>query len=198
VAAKVSSITQTSKSFTVYFKQLTLIFVNVLMKSTTVNVQNIYSFNVQNIKGEIVELSAYKNKVVLIVNTASECGFTPQYKELEQLYNNYKEKGFEILAFPSNDFGKQEPLTGKNLQNFCELNFRISFPLFEKVIVTGHRAIPLFQFLSTKSLKGKVNMSPKWNFQKYLINRKGEVVDYFFPFTRPTSASISKAIERLI
>lgn len=132
MAAKVSSITQTSKSFTVYFKQLTLIFVNVLMKSTTVNVQNIYSFNVQNIKGKIVELSAYKNKVVLIVNTASECGFTPQYKELEQLYNNYKEKGFEILAFPSNDFGKQEPLAGKNLQNFLRITLSHFIPIVRK------------------------------------------------------------------
>lgn len=168
------------------------------MKSATANVPNIYSFTVQNIEGDTVNLSQFKDKVLLIVNTASECGFTPQYKELEQLYKLYKERGFEILAFPSNDFGKQEPLGGKQLQNFCDLHFRITFPLFEKVIVTGHRAIPLFQFLSNKQLNGKVNMSPKWNFQKYLINRKGEVVDYFFPFTRPTSTSIRKAIERLL
>lgn len=168
------------------------------MKSATTDTPNIHAFSVQNIEGDLVELSTFKNKVLLIVNTASECGFTPQYKELEQLYKLYKDKGFEVLAFPSNDFGKQEPLERKNLKDFCDLHFRITFPLFDKVVVTGHRAIPLFQFLSDKNLNGKVNMSPKWNFQKYLINRKGEVVDYFFPFTRPTSGSIRKAIERLL
>jgi glutathione peroxidase len=169
-----------------------------VMTSATSDIPNIHSFSVQNIEGDFVDLSAYKDKVLLIVNTASECGFTPQYKELEQLYKLYKDRGFEILAFPSNDFGKQEPLEGKNLKNFCDLHFRITFPLFEKVHVTGYKAIPLFQFLSNKNLNGKVNMSPKWNFQKYLINRRGEVVDYFFPFTRPTSSSIRKAIERLL
>ncbi|MES2778548.1 MAG: glutathione peroxidase [Bacteroidota bacterium] len=168
------------------------------MKVVKTNTPNIYSFSVQNIEGDLVELSQYKGKVLLIVNTASECGFTPQYKELEELYKLYKDKGFEILAFPSNDFGKQEPLEGKNLKEFCDMHFRITFPLFDKVTVTGFRAIPLFQFLSTKQLNGKVNISPKWNFQKYLINRNGEVVDYFFPFTRPTSGSIRKAIERLL
>lgn len=168
------------------------------MKAATTDTPNIHSFSVQNIDGDLVELSQYTGKVLLIVNTASECGFTPQYKELEQLYHLYKNKGFEVLAFPSNDFGKQEPLERKNLKDFCELNFRITFPLFDKVPVTGYKAIPLFQFLSTKSLNGKVNMSPKWNFQKYLVNRKGEVVDYFFPFTHPTSGSIRKAIERLL
>ncbi|MES2559033.1 MAG: glutathione peroxidase [Bacteroidota bacterium] len=168
------------------------------MISATTDTPTIYSFNVQNTERETVELSRYKNTVLLIVNTASECGFTSQYKELEQLYKLYKDRGFEILAFPSNDFGKQEPLTGKNLNTFCELHFRITFPLFDKVPVTGYKAIPLFQFLSNKNLNGNVNMSPKWNFQKYLINRNGEVVDYFFPFTRPTSGSICRAIERLL
>lgn len=168
------------------------------MKAATSEIPNIYSFTVQNIEGEPVELSQYAGKVLLIVNTASECGFTPQYKELEQLYNLYKKQGFEILAFPSNDFGKQEPMDRQNIKNFCDLHFRITFPLFDKVKVTGHRAIPLFQFLSSKSMNGRVNMSPKWNFQKYLVNRQGEVIDYFFPFTRPISGSIRGAIERLL
>jgi glutathione peroxidase len=143
-------------------------------------------------------MDTFQNKVLLIVNTASECGFTPQYKELEELYKQYQEKGFEVLAFPSNDFGKQEPLNGKEIGEYCSIHFRTTFPLFEKVKVVGINALPLYQFLSNKKQNGKVNIAPKWNFQKYLVNRKGEVVDYFLPFTKPTSPAIKKAIERLL
>lgn len=160
--------------------------------------KTIYSFSAKNIEGDSVSMEQFAGKVILIVNTASECGFTPQYKDLEQLYRRYQDKGFEILAFPSNDFGKQEPLEGKAISDYCTFHFRTTFPVFEKVRIIGLGASPLYQFLSKKELNGKVNMSPKWNFQKYLINRKGEVVDYFFPFTKPTSASITKAIERLL
>lgn len=159
---------------------------------------SVYEFSAMNIEGDMVALSAYKGKVLLIVNTASECGFTPQFKELEELYSLYRDRGFEILAFPSNDFGRQEPLEGKALEDFCTLHFRTTFPVFDKVKVSGSDAIPLFRFLSNKDQNGKVNISPKWNFQKYLVNRKGEVVDFFFPFTKPTSASIKKAIEKLL
>jgi len=153
---------------------------------------------VTNIEGELVSLKQFSGKVLLIVNTASECGFTPQYKDLEELYRQYKSRGFEVLAFPSNDFGKQEPLNGKAIQDYCSLHFRTTFPVFEKSSVIGYKALPLFQFLSNNTENGKVNISPKWNFQKYLINKKGEVVDYFFPFTKPTSPTIKKSIERLL
>jgi len=158
----------------------------------------IHQFSVTNIEGDTVELSRYKGKVLLIVNTASECTFTSQFKDLEELYNQYRDQGFEILAFPSNDFGKQEPLEGKKLEEFCRFTFRTTFPVFEKVHVKGRNASPLYKFLSNKDQNGKVNVGPKWNFQKYLVNQDGEVCDFFLPFTKPTSASIKTAIEKLL
>jgi glutathione peroxidase len=160
--------------------------------------KSIYPFSATTIEGTEISLDKFKNKVVLIVNTASECRFTPQYKDLEELYKLYRDKGFEILAFPSNDFGKQEPLNGKDLEEYCTIHFRTTFTVFEKSNVTGENAIPLYKFLSNKAQNGNVNISPKWNFQKYLINRNGEVVDYYFPFTKPTSRRIKKGIERLL
>lgn len=166
------------------------------MKTKEIQTPTIYPFEVTTIEGEAIKLDQFKDKVLLIVNTASECGFTPQYKELEELYKRYRNQGFEVLAFPSNDFGKQEPLDGKSIEAFCSLHFRTTFPVFEKVVVNGRNTIPLYQFLSNKSQNGKVNISPKWNFHKYLINRQGEVVDFFFPFTKPNAPQIRKAIER--
>jgi glutathione peroxidase len=168
------------------------------MTKAKTSTQNIYPFKVTSIEGVDILLEQYKNKVLLIVNTASECGYTPQYKDLEELYKQYRDKGFEVLAFPSNDFGKQEPLNGAAIAEYCSIHFRTTFPVFNKVVVKGSKAIPLYQFLSNKSQNGKVNVEPKWNFQKYLVNRKGEVVDYYFPFTKPTSSRVKKGIERLL
>jgi glutathione peroxidase len=158
----------------------------------------IYQFTLNDALGQPIDLSAYQGKVVLIVNTASECGFTPQYRELEELYKTYKEKGFELLAFPSNDFGGQEPLNGEEIVQFCSMKFRTTFPVFEKVKVKGKQATPLYQFLGDKSLNGRVGMPPKWNFHKYLINRNGQVVDYYLSFTKPTSSKIKNAIEKCL
>jgi glutathione peroxidase len=163
-----------------------------------VNTKTVHQFSVTTVDGEQIELSHFKGKVLLIVNTASECGFTGQYRELEELYLTYKNKGFEVLGFPSNDFGKQEPLQGEAIKEYCSLYFKTTFPLFEKVKVIGSQAIPLFKFLSSKAENGKFSMSPKWNFHKYLVNKQGEVSDYFFPFTKPTSSTIKNAIERLL
>ncbi|MCU0442961.1 MAG: glutathione peroxidase [Bacteroidia bacterium] len=158
----------------------------------------IYAYTVQTLEGTTVSLSEYQNKVLLIVNTASECGFTPQYQQLEELYKLYSDKGFAVLAFPSNDFGRQEPLQGQALQSFCSLHFRTTFPVFDRVHVKGPMAHPLFQFLSNRNQNGTIGIAPKWNFHKYLVDRNGKVVDYFFPFTKPTSPSIKKAIEKLL
>ncbi|MFI5221372.1 MAG: glutathione peroxidase [Bacteroidia bacterium] len=160
--------------------------------------QNIYSFKMKNIAGEEVSLSAFKGKVILVVNTASECGFTPQYKELEALYEFYKDKGFVIIAFPSNDFGKQEPLNGKEIRAFCEDQYHTTFPIFDKIHVKGKDASGFYKFLSDKKLNGHLSSTPKWNFHKYLINRNGEVVDYFYSTTKPTSKKIKKTIEKLL
>lgn len=160
--------------------------------------KSIYQFSVKNIKGQDTDLSTYKDQVILIVNTASECGFTPQYKGLEELYQKYKEQGFTILGFPSNDFGGQEPLKGNEITSFCEINYGVTFPLFEKTVVKGKNASELFQFLSSKKLNGSVNISPKWNFQKYLIDKEGHVYDYYLSTTKPSSKKIARAIEKLL
>ncbi len=160
--------------------------------------KSIYQFSAKDVNGKTVSLENYKGKVLLIVNTASECGFTPQLKGMEALYKEYKDKGVEVLGFPSNDFGGQEPLDGIEIQDFCELNFKTTFPLFEKSHVKGSKQSELFQFLSSKKENGAVDSMPKWNFHKYLIDKEGRVVDYFFSITKPNSAKIKKAIDKLL
>jgi glutathione peroxidase len=159
---------------------------------------NIYSFRVKKINGDEVSLSAYKNKVLLIVNTASECGFAPQLKELQQLKDEINSDKFEILGFPTNDFGKQEPLNGSEISSFCELNYGVKFPIFDKIIIRGTHAHPLYKFLRDKKLNGVVTSTPRWNFHKYIINQHGEMVDYFFPITKPLSSRIKKRIQRML
>ncbi|MDB5136582.1 MAG: glutathione peroxidase [Mucilaginibacter sp.] len=158
---------------------------------------SIYQFNIQQLDGEEINLSEYKDKVLLIVNTASQCGFTPQLKELTALKNEFKDQGFEILAFPSNDFGGQEPLEGKEIAAFCEIT-GTNYPVFEKIRVRGPYADPLYKFLSDKKQNGKLNSVPRWNFHKYLISKAGLVTDFFYPFTKPTSSKIRKKIARLL
>jgi glutathione peroxidase len=158
---------------------------------------NIYRFNVQKLDGEEINLSEYQDKVLLIVNTASQCGFTPQLKDLTDLKNEFKNQNFEILAFPSNDFGGQEPLEGKELADFCE-NSGANYPVFEKIRVRGPYAHPMYQFFADKKQNGKLRSVPRWNFHKFLINKAGIVTDFFYPFTKPTSSKIRKKIARLL
>nr|WP_121273732.1 glutathione peroxidase [Pedobacter schmidteae] len=152
--------------------------------------KSVHQFKVKFINGTEKNLSEYKNKVLLIVNIASGCGFAPQLGELQQLRDQLGTEKFEILGFPSNDFGRQEPLEGEAIHTFCELNHGVQFPVFEKIMVRGEQAHPLFKFLTQSS-------TPRWNFHKYLINKDGEVVDYFFPFTKPLSSKVKKKIQRL-
>lgn len=159
---------------------------------------SIYSFKVKKIDGSEQILKAYKNKVLLIVNTASECGFTPQYKDLQLLKEAINHPDFEILAFPTNDFGKQEPLEGEALGAFCTKNFGVEFPVFDKIRVRGPHAHPLFNYLSEKELNGVISSKPRWNFHKYLVNREGKVVDYFYPFTKPLNSKVKKKIAKLL
>lgn len=158
----------------------------------------IHQFTVKNLQGKDISLEKYKGKVLMVVNTASKCGLTPQYGQLEELYAEYKDKGLEILGFPSNDFGGQEPLEGEALGEFCEINYGVSFPIFEKMHVKGEKASEVFQFLSDKKLNGKVNSTPKWNFHKYLVDKEGKVVDYFLPVTTPDAKRLKRAIEKLL
>ena len=158
---------------------------------------SIYRFIVQKINGDEINLSTYKNKVLLIVNTASECGFAPQLKELVSLKNEFAGSDFEILAFPSNDFGGQEPLEGNALGQFCE-SFGANFPIFDKIRVRGPYADALYQFFADKKQNGVLSSVPRWNFHKFLIDRSGIVTDFFYPFTKPMSSKIKKKITRLL
>jgi len=160
--------------------------------------KSIFQFKVNDIRGNEVSLDKFKGKVLLIVNTASKCGFTPQLDGMDKLYEEFKEEGFEILAFPSNDFAGQEPLDGKELEQFCVIKYNAKYPIFEKTHVKGKSASPLFQFLSSKKLNGKVSSAPKWNFHKYLVDKEGRVVDYFYSITTPTSRKIKRSIKKLI
>jgi glutathione peroxidase len=158
---------------------------------------SIYQFNVQKLDGEEVSLAEYKNKVLLIVNTASQCSFTPQLKELAELKDKFSGQDFEILAFPSNDFGGQEPLDGKALAEFCE-GQQVNYTVFEKIRVRGSYADPLYKFFADKKANGKISSVPRWNFHKFLIDRTGQVKDFFFPFTKPTSSKIRKRVTQLL
>ena len=155
------------------------------------NSKSIHQFKVKLISGKEKKLSDYKDKVILLVNIASACGFAPQLEELQQLREELKDRNFEVLGFPSNDFGRQEPLEGEQISGFCEKNYGVQFPVFEKIMVRGEQANPLFKFLTKTS-------TPRWNFHKYLINKQGEVVDYFFPFTKPLSSKVKKKINKLL
>ena len=156
----------------------------------------IYGIHVTTIDGTDRELSAYAGKVLLIVNTASQCGFTPQYAGLEQLYRTYRERGLEILGFPCNQFGAQEPGTEAQIQEFCTLNFQVDFPLFAKIEVNGGGTHPLYRLLKSEAKGALGSESIKWNFTKFLVDRKGKVVDRFAPTTTPES--LAGAIEELL
>ncbi|MDF3077463.1 MAG: glutathione peroxidase [Sphingobacteriaceae bacterium] len=160
--------------------------------------KSIYQFSVQRLNGEEVSLSEFRDKVLLIVNTASECGFTPQLQDLETLRKEFADQDFEVLAFPSNDFGGQEPLQGPAIMKFCKINYHIKFQLFGKIHVRGSKAHPLYKFMADKRRNGKCNTPPRWNFHKYLINKEGEVEDFFYPFTKPGSDRVKKRIRQLL
>ena len=158
---------------------------------------SIYRFNLKQLNGEEISLSEYQDKVLLIVNTASQCGFTPQLSDLVTLKNDINDAGFEILALPSNDFGEQEPLDGQAIGVFCE-NYGANYPVFDKIRVRGPYAHPLYQFFADKKQNGILSSTPRWNFHKFLINKSGRLVDFYFPFTKPTSSKIRKRIQRLL
>ncbi|MBP1627609.1 MAG: Glutathione peroxidase [Holophagaceae bacterium] len=146
----------------------------------------LYDIHVTTISGEERSLADYADKVLLIVNTASKCGFTPQYEGLEQLYRCYRDRGFEVLGFPCNQFGGQEPGTESEIQAFCQLNYQVDFPLFAKLEVNGENAHPLYRFLKGEARGLLGSEAIKWNFTKFLVNRQGEVVKRFAPATLPS------------
>ena len=155
----------------------------------------IYDFTVPTSNGQEQSLADYKGKVVLIVNTASQCGFTPQYEGLEILHNNYSERGLVVVAMPCNQFGAQEPGNNDSIQEFCQLNYGLSFPVMGKIDVNGAAQHPLYRYL-TKQAKGLITDSIKWNFTKFLVNREGQVIKRFASVTKPDA--LAQHIEKLL
>ncbi len=155
---------------------------------------SIYDFKVKDQRGEDFDLSVYKGKVLLVVNTATKCGFTPQYEELEDLYEKYNEQGFEILDFPCNQFFHQAPGDDQEINSFCSLNYGTKFPRFKKIEVNGDKADPLYKWLCSQNETGKIKKI-KWNFEKFLINKQGEVVERFGPTVKPNSFADKIAAE---
>lgn len=158
--------------------------------------QSIYDFKVKTIEGKETTLETYKGKVMLIVNVASKCGYTPQYEGLETLYKKYKEKGLVILGFPCNQFSSQEPGSEAEIQNFCRVNFGVTFPMFAKIKVNGEQTHPLYRYLKSQQPGILGSESIKWNFTKFLIDKEGKVVDRFGSSTKPKS--LESVIEKLL
>lgn len=160
--------------------------------------KTIYGFTMNDIDGKPVALSAYKGKVVLIVNVASECGLTPQYKDLQELYTNYQSKGLVILGFPANNFMGQEPGSETEIKSFCTKNYGVTFPMFSKISVKGDDMAPLYRFLTSKSENGITDAPVSWNFQKFLIDKEGRFVTFFAPKTSVKDEKVTEAIQTLL
>ena len=169
----------------------------IIMGSTaTASASNAYNFSFQTLAGhKPLPLESFRGKVILVVNTASKCGFTKQYAALEELYKQYKDQGLVVLGVPSNDFGGQEPGSEEEIGHFCQINYGVSFPMTTKEVVSGANANP-FYLWARKTLG--FGSAPKWNFHKYLINRDGELVNYFYSITSPESPRLKKAVEKAL
>ncbi|NCX95362.1 MAG: glutathione peroxidase [Chitinophagia bacterium] len=158
------------------------------------NLPTIYSFKVDGLTGGTIDFSAYKGKKILIVNTASECGYTPQYEGLEKLNKKYAGK-LVIVGFPANNFGAQEPGSNTQIREFCTKNYGVGFPMAAKISVKGSDMHPIYQWLTQKSQNGVKDSEVKWNFQKYLLNEKGELIEVFYSKVKPEDSVLIKAIE---
>lgn len=163
---------------------------NPTSKKAPMESQTIYSFEVTDLSGKTFDFSSLKGKKIMVVNTASKCGLTPQYKDLEALYKKYKSQGLVIVGFPANNFASQEPGTNAEISQFCELNYGVTFPMMSKISVKGSDMHPIYQFLTQKAKNGYKDSEVEWNFQKYLIDEKGHLVKVVAPQTLPTDAEI--------
>lgn len=157
--------------------------------------QTIYDFKVTDISGNTFDMATLKGKKVMIVNTASKCGLTPQYQQLEELYQKYKDQGFVIIGFPANDFLSQEPGTNAEIESFCQKNYGVTFPMMAKISVKGDGMSELYKLLTSKELNGVEDSKVKWNFQKYLIDENGKLAKVISPSTVPTDSTVTEWIE---
>ena len=179
------------------FLLLALIIMTNLIHSEE-EVMSIYDFTMKDISGNEVKLDEFKDKVILIVNTASKCGFTYQYEGLEKLYKTYKDSGLVILGFPANNFLKQEPGTDNEIAEFCRLNYGVTFPMFSKISVKGKDIDPLYEYLTSKKSDHEFGGKISWNFNKFLISKDGEIINRFGSKVKPESDKIIKAIEEAL
>ena len=155
---------------------------------------NIYDIKIDSLQGKSINLNDFQNKHILFVNVASKCGFTPQYKGLEQLHQEYKDK-LVVIGVPCNQFGSQEPGSADEIEEFCQVNYGVSFLITEKIDVKGQNQHPLYSWLTNKDFNSKKSSSVKWNFQKYLVSPEGKLIDYYFSLTKPTSSKITKHLK---
>lgn len=176
-------------------KNIVLTGLLILMMSTAYTQNSFYDFTVKDISGEDYPLSQLKGKKVLVVNTASKCGFTPQYKGLQELYEKYGNEDFMIIGFPANNFMKQEPGSDEEIATFCSVNYGVTFPMMSKISVKGDDQHPLYKWLTSKSENGVENSKVSWNFQKYMIDEKGQLVGHFSPKTKPANEKLVAWIE---
>lgn len=177
-------------------KKLLFILTFLISTATLVQAQkSFHEFKTKTLFGEDFDFSTLKGKKILVVNTASKCGLTPQYKDLEALYNKYKDQGFVVIGFPANNFMNQEPGTADEIAEFCEINYGVTFPMMQKVSVKGKDQDPIYAWLTSKSKNGKLDSEVKWNFQKYLIDENGRLVDVIPPKEKPDSEKIISWIE---
>ena len=157
--------------------------------------ETIYQFNVQDLSGNAFDFAALKGKKIMIVNTASECGLTPQYEQLQAVYEKYKDQNFVIVGFPANNFGSQEPGSNAQIASFCQKNYGVTFPMMAKISVEGNDQHPVYQFLTQKAKNGLEDSEVQWNFQKYLIHENGEIAKVISPRVLPTDSEIINWIE---
>lgn len=160
--------------------------------------QSIHEFTMKDIDGNEVKLETFKGKVILIVNTASKCGLTPQYEGLQALYDKYKERGFVVLGFPANNFRGQEPGTDKEIKEFCTINYKVTFPMFSKISVLGEDKHPFYKFLTEKETNPEFAGEITWNFEKFLADRNGKIIARFSPRIKPDDEKIIQAIEKAL
>ena len=160
--------------------------------------KTVYDFTLNSIDGQPAPLAAYKGKVVLLVNVASRCGYTPQYAALESIYEKYKDRGFVIIGIPANNFGAQEPGSNQEIKTFCQSKYSVTFPMMSKVSVKGEDKTPLYQYLTDKSANPKTGGDIQWNFTKFLVGPDGQIIDRFEPAVTPDSPEVTSAIEKAL
>ncbi|HEY3706141.1 MAG TPA: glutathione peroxidase [Terracidiphilus sp.] len=176
-------------------KLILSLFLCVASIAATAQTKNLYSFTMNSIDGDPVSLNSFKGKVVMVVNVASKCGFTPQYSALESVYEKYKDRGFVIVGVPANNFAQQEPGTNEEIKTFCSRKYNVKFPMMSKVSVKGDDKTPLYQYLTDPAQDPKFSGDIKWNFTKFLVDRNGKIVARFEPATTPDAPEVTAAIE---